>query len=106
MTMTSVEKVAKLTHGKIESRDCTPDADTARRIASYCEGLARLLVYRAALSEIEALRAQADEADARVAAWLRKDAKRMVVQFGKDRGRLYRAAVEDAADMIERGEHH
>lgn len=44
--------------------DMTPIGDTARRIASYTEGAARLNVYKAARDELAALTARATAAEA------------------------------------------
>jgi hypothetical protein len=45
----------------------TPIGDTARRIASYTEGAARLNVYKAARDELAALEARATAAEVREA---------------------------------------
>jgi len=54
MTQDMVERV---TNGSYEPDDMSAIGDAARRIASYCEGEARLNVYRKAKLELKAIEA-------------------------------------------------
>ena len=48
----------KVTNGQVDSAHYGPAGDTARAIASYCEGEARSNVYKAAFESLSALQAR------------------------------------------------
>jgi hypothetical protein len=84
--------LAGLTNGQLDPVHYGPAGDTARRIASYCEGDARANVYKAALAEIERLAAR--EAELVAALELEHD------DLKRTRQLLWQARVETEARNV------